>query len=208
MRYRLILFDFDGTLADTLWWFLDAFNQVAEGLRLERIEPEAFEPLRSLDTVALMKRLGIPLWKVPKIARRMRSMMAGETSRMKLFPGIPEMLSNLHQSGAALGLLTSNTLENVEAVLGAERMSRMQQVECGVSLLGKASKLKKLLKQARVSPAETIFVGDEVRDVEAAKTAGVASGAVLWGYHSEALLRRHSPSFCFSSPTQLVQQLA
>jgi phosphoglycolate phosphatase len=72
MRHRLVLFDFDGTLADSLDWFLGIFDQVAERYGFRHLAPGDRERLRGLETRAILRDLGVPAWKLPLIARHLR----------------------------------------------------------------------------------------------------------------------------------------
>lgn len=94
-RYRLIIFDFDGTLADSFGWFARNINQAAAKYNFRVVTHEEHEKLRLLDTRSILAYLGIPWWKVPFIARYMRSLMARDVSTIKLFIGVDELIQQL-----------------------------------------------------------------------------------------------------------------
>jgi phosphoglycolate phosphatase len=79
--------------------------------------------------------------------------------------------------------------------------------ECGVSVFGKAVKLRRVLSRNETPPGESIYVGDEIRDIEAAQDAGMAFGAVSWGYNRIEALRAHSPSEVFSSVSEILEKI-
>lgn len=193
MAYSLILFDFDGTLADTYPWFAQIMNEVAKRYHFKQLDAADAERLRGLGPQEIIDYLGIPLWKVPVIATHMRSLLAKQTESMKLFPGVPELLEQLHGRGLRLGIVTSNSRENVQTILGPEPTRHIDYFACGASLFGKARKIRSVLAEAKVVGARTLMVGDEVRDAEAARKAQVAFGAVTWGYNTREALSRCAP---------------
>jgi phosphoglycolate phosphatase-like HAD superfamily hydrolase len=72
-------------------------------------------------------------------------------------------------------------------------------------LFGKGKALRRILKADRLEPADVLYIGDEVRDVEAARKAGVAMAAVTWGFHAEPLLRANRPDYVVSDPRELLR---
>src|SRR5690606_27708402 len=95
--YRLAVFDFDGTLADTFASFTHLVNRLADEFGFARIEEHELDRLRRKDPVAVMKRLGIPTWKLPSIAHRMRKPLASEAHTIALFDGARACLQTLHE---------------------------------------------------------------------------------------------------------------
>jgi phosphoglycolate phosphatase len=79
---------------------------------------------------------------------------------------------------------------------------------CGADLFGKRSKIREVLKEARVPPPSAISIGDEIRDIEAAAAEGIATGAVTWGYASADALRARAPTAMFHSVDELARALA
>ena len=195
MSRKLIIFDFDGTLADTFPSFLRVFDQAADKYGFKRLDRERQGVLRGLDARQIMAHHDIPLWKVPAIARFMRARMADDIAHIKLFPGIDHALRSLHAQGVMLTIVTSNSPGNVRAILGPELIALFSHVECGASLFGKPSKIRKVLAAAIASgtaPEHAMLIGDEIRDARAAADAGIGFGAVAWGFnHVDALAAQH-----------------
>jgi phosphoglycolate phosphatase len=181
MPYKLVIFDFDGTLADSEAWFFEAFNGVAERYRLRKVDAEEIEELRGNSSREIVRRLGVPAWKLPLIARHMRRLARENTDGVALFRGVETMLERLSGRGALIGVVSSNAEETIRRTLGPLSAS-IGYFECGASLFGKARRIRRILRRSGVAASEAIFIGDETRDVEAAREAGVAAGAVLWGY--------------------------
>jgi phosphoglycolate phosphatase len=207
MSRRFVIFDFDGTLADSFPWFIEAFDQAAQRFRFQRPDLERPEELRALDARHLLVRYRIAPWKVPFVAHFLRQHMARQIGRISLFPGAGLALDTLTARGLQLALLTSNSYRNVTSVLGP-RAGCFAELECNVSLFGKTSRLRRLLADSGVAAHEAIFIGDEVRDAEAARHVGVAFGAVSWGYQRLPSLEMHSPQMTFESIDELVAKLA
>jgi len=82
MKYRMIIFDFDGTLADSFPWLMSVANQVADRYEFKRIEESEFETLRGYSAGSMLKHLGVARWKVPMIGNHIRTLMAQEISRI------------------------------------------------------------------------------------------------------------------------------
>jgi phosphoglycolate phosphatase len=207
LKYRLAIFDSDGTLADTLPWMRSIFNELAEEHGFRRVDPSEYPQLRDLPGRALLRELGLPLWKVPKVVNSLRRRMASHTGKFSLFPGIPEVLRRLAASGVRLAVVSSNSRENVERILGVENARLIAHFACGVSMFGKASRLRQVVRQSAVPPQQAIYVGDEIRDAEAARKAGVAFGAVTWGQHSPEALRAQHPTETFASCDEIAEKL-
>lgn len=203
-RYKMVIFDFDGTLADSFPWFVGVINDVASKFNFRRVESHEIEGLRGYDARRLMKHLGIPFWKVPLIARHMQRMMTRDIERIALFEGVEPLLRELRQRGITLALVTSNTRENALRALGPENAALFDHFVCGASILGKHAKFKKLLKTCGLLPQETLCIGDELRDIEAARKEAIPFGAVAWGYTSEDALRAAAPLEVFKHADEIL----
>ena len=207
MNYRLAIFDFDGTLADTVTWFAGVVNHVADRYGFKRVEERDHETLRGYAPRRLLEVLGVPLWKVPLITYYMRTLLARDIDRISLFEGIDTVLQTLSREGVMLAVVSSNSCENVHRVLGPGNVALIETFSCGVSIFGKAAKLRGVLRRCGVSRREAIYIGDEVRDIEAAREADVASGAVSWGYNTVESLRAYAPTEVFTSVGDIVESI-
>lgn len=207
MPHRLVIFDFDGTLADSFPWFIDAFDQAALRFRFQRPDRDRIHELRELDARQILARHRIAPWKVPFVARFLRKQMESDIGRIALFPGVDAALETLAARGLRLGLLSSNSYGNITRVLGA-RTRCFRHFECSASLFGKTSRLRRLIIASGVTADQVIFVGDEIRDAQAARRARVPFGAVAWGYTELSSLAAHGPVVTFSSVDELVTKLS
>ncbi len=187
MRYQLIIFDFDGTLADSFPFFLRTLNELAATHRFRRIEPTEVEGLRGRDARYLMRHVGLPAWRMPFVARDFIGRMARQIDRIELFAGVPELLAQLASQGVQVAIVSSNSADNVRRVLGPAAAG-VQHYACGAGVFGKARKFRQVLRRSGVAAAQTLCVGDEPRDVEAAHAVGATGGVVTWGYTHPATL--------------------
>jgi phosphoglycolate phosphatase len=206
MPCSLAIFDLDGTLADSFPWFLRNVNGVADRFGFRRIGDGDVESLRHLDSREILRRLEVPVWKLPMIARHMRRMKAAHLADIPLFPGAEAMLRSLRDGGLTLALVSSDHEANARRQLG-EAAILFSYFDCGASLFGKAKKFRRVVKRAGLTPAQGISIGDEVRDIEAARAAGIACGAVLWGYAAPKALRALKPDMVFERMEDVAARL-
>lgn len=194
--YRLAIFDFDGTLADTLPWFLGLLEDVAVRFDIAGAAGLDVEEMRALSAREIVARLGIPAWKLPRIAAHVHRLAA--EAEIALFAGAREALRALHADGVALAVVSSNGEAAVRRAIGAETAGLIDQFACGAKLFGKARVFRGVVRRARAAPTQTICIGDEIRDGEAAHEAGLAFGAVTWGYNTPDALARVAPEHVFA----------
>ena len=192
--YDLVLFDWDGTLFDSWPWFMRALNDAAVRFRFRQVDAVEGERLRSLRPRQILAELGLSCWKLPFFTRYMRARMSGDLHDIQLFDGTPNLISRLADARIALGIVTTNSERNVRDRLGPSTASRIAHYACDISMFGKASRIRKLVAEAGVSRSRAILIGDEIRDIEAARSAAIASGAVAWGYATPEALRAAGPT--------------
>jgi phosphoglycolate phosphatase len=182
----LIIFDFDGTLADSFGFFLSTQRVLAERHGFRAAQAHEVDEARRLSTRELLKASGLRAWRVPLVAADFIRLMRAAPP-MALFAGIAEVLETLHASGTRLAVVSSNSLENVQRALGAELSPKFAVIEGGAHLLGKQRALRRVLRATGFSVAQAVYVGDQVADWEAAQVVGLPFAAVAWGYaHPEA----------------------
>lgn len=207
MKYKLVIFDFDGTLANTFPWFLSIVDQIVERFQIKRFEREHLDDLRSLDIYSLLKRHDIPLWKLAPMGSYARKLMSKEIHQISLFRGADALLQALSDAGIQLALVSSNTDQNVRSVLGPENTSRIQYYACGVSLFKKQTKFKRILAESGTPPDEALCIGDEIRDLQAASAARIPFGAVSWGFTNIEVLKALSPGEVFYSIQEIYERI-
>lgn len=202
MPYSLAIFDLDGTLADSFPWFRRTINDVADRFGFRRVADEDVEGLRHASTREILSRLEVPLWKLPAIARHARRLKAEASAEIALFPGVEPMLRTLTDNGVQLALVSSDSEANARQKLG-DAAALFSHFDCAASVFGKPAKFRRVIRRAGVVPAEVISIGDEVRDIEAARAVGIACGAVSWGYAAPAALRALAPDHVFAQMDEI-----
>jgi phosphoglycolate phosphatase len=207
LTYRLVIFDFDGTLVDTFPWFVRVMNTVADRFGFKRIEEHEVERLRGHSAREIIKHLDVPNWKLPLIARHMRALAAQDVEAVRLFDGVGPMLRQLSDAKVKIAIVSSNSEHNIRRALGPEVAPMVNHYACGASLFGKPAKFRKVLRESGIARRQAICVGDEIRDHEAAKRAGLAFGAVAWGFTSAEALKAQSPAEMFFTPAEIVSRL-
>jgi len=193
IKYKLVIFDFDGTLADSFPLFLKLLNQLADQHNFRKADASELDLLRSYNVRQIIKHIGLPYWKMPIIGNQVKTLMGQNLDQIALFPGVSELLPRLVEKGITLAIVSSNSLENIRQVLGPANTALITYFECGTSLFGKRHRIGKVLKRSGFKPAEALCVGDEIRDIEAARDANVAFGGVAWGYAKADTLRALTP---------------
>jgi phosphoglycolate phosphatase-like HAD superfamily hydrolase len=202
---KLLVFDFDGTLADTLSACLAVSNRLAAEFDYRRVDPEELEGLRGLSWQELRQFLGVPLVKVPLILARGRRLILEDGCAVRPFPGLAEVLRDLRERGHRLGVVTSASSENVAAFLGVHGLDLFDFVSASSSLWGKAKRLNDVLRREGLAPRDVLYIGDETRDIEAAKKASIRSVAVTWGFNLRPALERFAPDFIAQEPRDLLR---
>lgn len=205
--YKLVIFDFDGTLGDTFGWMLDTSDALADKFGYRKIDRSQLDTLRHLSAREMMKIHKLPALKVPAIAAHFQKLMKEAAGRIALFDGVEDMLRSVHAAGVTMAVVSSNSEENIRIVLGPELCELIGMFNCGASMFGKASKFRKVLKRLGVKPGETISIGDEIRDLDAAREVGLATGVVCWGYTAPDALRSQKPDAVFETVAEITAHL-
>jgi phosphoglycolate phosphatase len=206
MPYKLAIFDMDGTLSDSFPWFLSIVNAVADKHRFSRIEDDRIDELRMVGADELIRLLGVAKWRIPFIARDMRRLKAAQVDRIPLFPGVDRLLSELDSSGVMMAIVSSDSEANVRHVLG-DYARFVAHFACGSALFGKAAKFRRVLAATQTSVDDALCIGDEIRDIDAAREAGIDFGAVSWGYTSATALQARAPNYLFSRIDEVIATL-
>jgi phosphoglycolate phosphatase len=206
--YRLVIFDFDGVLADSAAWFARALNEIAPRHGFRRAGEAELEALRGRTNRQVLADLGVARWRLPFIAADLRRRMAAEAGSIHLFEGVEAAIERLAASGTALAIVSSNAEGNVRRILGTETGGRVSFYDCGAGLFGKAARFRRVMRRGGFAPHETLCIGDELRDLEAAHAVGAASGAVVWGYATAESLARGGATLTFRHVEEIAARLA
>jgi phosphoglycolate phosphatase len=189
-RRAAVLFDLDGTLADTAPDLAGALNAM---LRADGRAPLPFEHIRPWVSWGAPRliRLGygedLEAVRLAELrARFLAFYEAGLCRDSRLFPGVPEGLAALESAGVPWGIVTNKPGWLTEPLVAALGLGdRAGTVISGDTLPFAKPHPMPLLHAARelhTEPADCIYVGDNVRDIEAGRAAGMRTIAAAWGY--------------------------
>ncbi len=197
-----IIFDFDGTIADSFSEILEVFYEISHPHH--ELSDQEIKQLRSLPLLEIAKRLHIPWWRTPFLLVRGRRAMTNHMIKVKIFPGISDQIVSLHERGHRLFIISSNSRQNVLTFLKRYKLDQyFEEVYGGIGLFSKAAAIKKFLRRNHLTAEGSIYIGDEGRDVEASKEINIRCISVTWGFSSLEILRDLKPFALAESPSDL-----
>lgn len=199
---RTIIFDFDGTIANTLDAVVKIVNEHSEHFGYKKVTKQDIPYLQGKKPREILSYLGISIIKLPFWIQKIHSEMNKEISNLAPTVDILPVLSKLSEK-YHFGILTSNTQENVKKFLTKNNLDLFDFIYTGKSVFGKSHIINKIIKQEKISQNEITYVCDEVRDIEAAKKSGIKVIAVTWGYNSREALQKEEPNFLVDTPKEL-----
>jgi phosphoglycolate phosphatase len=200
-----IIFDMDGTIADS-------FDYVADFMASEAgigpLTAEQKKELRGLSMVGMARKLGYKWWQGPMLLFKGRRRMHETIKTLNTFAGVPELIRKLHAEGHELFVLSTNTLSNVRLFLHEQKLHKyFLEIYGGVGVFSKAPALRDLLRDHNLDVNQAVYVGDEQRDVEAAKEIGMRAVAVTWGFADRQNLKAMRPAGLADTPEELMRIL-
>ncbi|MDJ1175754.1 HAD-IA family hydrolase [Roseofilum capinflatum] len=205
MPVSYLIFDFDGTLAQSLDTVVDISNRLAPEFGYQSSSPEELDRFRTYRTQDTLKKLGVSWYKLPFLMLRLRKEMNKVIHTLNLVEGMAEVLQTLKNKGCSLGIITSNDRKNVKIFLENHQLAQtFDFIESELNLFGKGRVIKKMMRKQGWSPQQVYYVGDEVRDIEAAQKIGVNAIAVSWGFQFPEVLCQYHPDFLLSEPRELI----
>lgn len=206
MTIKVIIFDFDGTLADTLDAVVRITNRLAVEFGYKPTAPEELAKIRNLSSREIIKQSGISIFKIPFLLNKLKTALRNEIQYLNTISGIKEALTTLKNQGNKLGILTSNSAENVSIFLAKHEMQDLFDfVYSENKLFSKHKVIRKFMHRNSLTPEEVIYVGDETRDIEASKKIAIKVIAVSWGFNSGEALAKSKPDFLIHQPSELIE---
>lgn len=202
MNKGTIIFDFDGTIADSFEVVLEIFYELTGKVPFSN---EEIVEYRKLPLKKVSKKIGISVRQVPVLLVKGRAMMIHRMRDVKPIPGMQDALKELQDMGWRLMVISSNSHQNVEEYLRVHHLDMyFDRVYGGVGLFGKSSVLRRVIKQNKLDRSTCYYVGDESRDIQAAHKSRIGSVGVIWGYNDISLLKSEKPTAIAESPAGLV----
>lgn len=202
-----ILFDFDGTIADTIPVIISILRQISGEFGYDYLENIDVEKFKDLKILEILKTLKIPIYKLPFILKRTNDEYKKRVAFVKPFPGIKKLTFHLKKSGFSLGILSSNKVENIKSFLIQNKMDIFDYIYAEKSVFGKAKAMKSFLKKNNLKSENIVYIGDEIRDIEAARKNNIQIIAVSWGFNSKKALQKYAPDDLIDSPEDLLKKI-
>ncbi len=202
---KIIIFDFDGTIADSIDIMVESYNQSAITYGCKKIGPLEVKQMRNMHARDVLYFLKIPYLKLPFVLFSTLSYYKKLLSKVTIFDDIPAMLCRLMVSGHKLYIVSTNAPDTIDLFLKEHDIDFFDGVySCGSHMFGKGAIIKKLIKKEALDSSDVYYVGDELRDVDAAHQIGVKSIAVSWGYNTRAKLSLQKPELIVDKPLEIV----
>ncbi len=205
---KVVVFDFDGTIADSLPMHFNKIISLAkERFSVDKKEKEIIEEIKNKSYFELMKFFKISWIKIPMILgiiKESQKQLYLQVDKIKIFPGIKKLLKGLKNNNYQIGILSSNMQRNVNKFLRTKKLNFFDIVYCESNILGKDKTIKKMMRKYNLKPEEIIYVGDEIRDIEACKKVGVNMIGVSWGLHTIEALKKNGVNFIINKPHEIL----
>lgn len=207
-RYRLIAFDWDGTLIDSALTIVECIQEASREMGL---------PVPSHERASHVIGLGLHdslRIAVPELARdrymdfaqRYSSHFLARENSMALFPGVANLLESLRLRGHQLAVATGKSRRGLDRALAASGLGpNFVATRCADETMPKPdpAMLKELMRELDVAPGNLLMIGDTSHDLEMARNAGVDSIGVSYGAHPAEKLRTLMPTALVSSVAEL-----
>jgi len=205
---KFVIFDFDGTIADTMPF---SFSRSLELLRKEKIdfpEKEIIKKIKSNNYFELMKEFKLSWLKIPfmlQIVKQGQRDLYSQIDKIKIFPGMKNLLKDLRNNNYQIGILSSNMQRNVNKFIKIKRLNFFDIIYCESNILGKDQTFRKMMRKYNLKPEEIIYIGDEIRDVEACKKVGIKIIGVSWGLHTIEALQKNGVDYIVKKPSEILK---
>lgn len=212
-RFRLLVFDWDGTLADSTAIIAGAIQQACIDLGLPVPDDAAARYVIGLGLADALRHVAptLPTAEHPRLSERYREHYLARDPEIPLFAGAREMLAELDGRGFLLAIATGKSRVGLARALALQGVAdRFVASRCGDEGFPKPhpDMLLALMERCGTEPAETLMIGDTTHDLELARNAGASAVAVTYGAHPAEGLAGLSPLATLSSMAELRAWLA
>ena len=205
MNPKVIIFDFDGTIADSLDALVNISNRLAVQFGYKQTSINELAQIQNLTSREIIKQSGISIFKVPFLVKKVKAELSFEIKTLSLFPGMKEALIELHQLGNKLVIISSNSKPNIIAFLEHNNLlDKFYYIYSGSTIFGKDKVINRFIQQENIDVKDVIYVGDETRDIESAKKSKVIAIAVSWGFNTKEVLMKQNPDYLIEQPSDLI----
>ncbi|MMZ48164.1 Pyrophosphatase PpaX [compost metagenome] len=198
-----IIFDFDGTLVKSRTLAVDLFNELSDKYGYTKMEYDEVEELSKLSIMERVHKLNVPILKFPMLVKEMKQLYKSYIIELDLVEGISDLLYGLKSKGYQLGILSSNTEDNINHFLKTNNIQVFDYVFVASNLFGKDKAIKKLINHYQLPKEQVLYIGDELRDVEACQKINIPFVGVAWGFDSEELLSKGNSKIIVHDPHEV-----
>lgn len=200
---KSVIFDFDGTIADTLPIAIECAESVLGDMGLTDAKINRY---KNMTVRQLINELNVPYHRIPKYVVLARSFIKQNISSIKVFKGLDKVIKKLHDEGYRLYIVSSNSVENINKILSNnELIQYFESIVGGVGVFGKTIALKSTIKKYKIDKTSCIYIGDEVRDIKASNKVGLPVISVVWGFNGEKILNNNNPEYIAKTPADIVK---
>lgn len=211
-RFRLLVFDWDGTLADSTAIIAGALQQACRDLEQPMPDEGRARFVIGLGLSEALRHVapGLPVADYPRLSERYRHHYLARDPEIPLFAGAREMLDELDARGFLLAVATGKTRAGLARSLVQHGLAqRFVATRCADEGFPKPhpDMLLTLMDRCGVAPSETLMIGDTTHDLELARNAGISALAVAYGAHTTAGLESLSPLATLASIAELAEWL-
>jgi phosphoglycolate phosphatase-like HAD superfamily hydrolase len=204
VKYKYVLFDFDGTLADTEEVNFVIYQKLAEKYNLRNITIDELGHIKKMSARELMAYVELKKRYLPFLLKRGKNLLKQDIKNIKPCKAdIFDTVLQLKNMGIQIAIITTNSKANVHMFLNEQNANIFDFVSSS-SMFGKESKMRKIIKKEKLSLDEVLYVGDEIRDIHAAKNTGIHIASVAWGYNTVESLKKHKPDYIIYEPSELI----
>lgn len=202
-----VIFDFDGTLADTFEIGMGIYNNHLAGKY--GLPKDITEPLTKIEhrsTSEVIKQY-LRWWNIPVIGFVWEKYSFDYIPDAKLFPGIAELVLELKNRGFRVGILSSNIHRNVVKCLENNNLNVFDFIKTNSPLGFKTRALNKIFRQGLANKDRVIYIGDEVKDIRSCRGAKIPVISVSWGLNHKDSLIDEKPDFFVNNVDELSKLL-
>ena len=206
MAMKGVIFDFDGTIADSLAAVIKVVQQINNNY--EPLTPDEEKALQNRGLLDVALAMGMPWYKIPYFVLWGRAIFRHHVGSVKIHEGMDTVIKSLHKAGVPLYVVSSNKEENVRDFLRKYKLEQyFTRVYGSAFILNKSGTYKKLLKLEGIEPKDVWCIGDERVDIRSAHKIGSKIIAVTWGYNSRESLKHMKPEHLVRDATKILDIL-
>ncbi|MDA3856089.1 MAG: HAD-IA family hydrolase [Candidatus Woesearchaeota archaeon] len=192
---KTLIFDVDGTILNSLDLLIDCLYLNANKSGIEVSKKGLYNLIENKSLHDIIKEFKLNKLQILYIVWKIKRDFNKRDSEVKPFERIKTLFEHLKSKNHKLYILTSNNKEFVEKIFKKEKLDFFDKQYYKSSLFGKAKHIQKIIDENNLNKEEVYYVGDEIRDIEASKAAGVKCISVSWGYNSKKLLEKFNPDY-------------